>query len=135
MQLESFQHFGMSTSTLLNVFHVFSGAGATLSAFWHVLADPPCSKYAFLQCYQDLGLLKVCIYTVLLRQVSLPDVTYVLPDLNSNLKTIDIMTCSGAGCRAGGQSCFSYGGTRGQNVPYESQVAFHMELLGTKRPI
>ena len=68
----------MPTSTLLNVFHVFSGAGATLSAFWHVLADPPCSKYAFLQCYQDLGLLKVCIFTVLLRQVSLPDVTYVL---------------------------------------------------------
>ena len=83
----------MSISTLLSVFHVFSGAGATLSAFWHVLADPPCSKYAFLQCYQDLGLLKVCIYTVLLRQVSLPDVTYVLPDLNANLKTIDIMTC------------------------------------------
>ena len=71
VQLESFQHFCMSTSTLLNVFHVFSGAGATLSAFWHVLADPPCSKYAFLQCYQDLGLLKVCIFTVLLRQVSL----------------------------------------------------------------
>ena len=35
-QVQPFQHFGMSTLTLLNVFDVFSGAGGTLSAFWHV---------------------------------------------------------------------------------------------------